>query len=292
MARAAVKAKQQAKAKAQPAKASHRGGGRRRHASGGNPNQQLFFTRMRRSAKPVYLILAALFAATFVALGVGSGTNSGLDQIFSGLFGGSSATSVSGAQKEVAKNPVKGYQDLANAYQAKNDLAGAVSALQSLTGLRKKDAGAWAQLGGLQVQQAQQFAAQYQTAAAAQQAAEPSSAFLPTGSLGSAIGSNPLEQVAAQQTSSVTSTFYQSAVSAYQSALTAYKQVAKLRPKDANAQFQLATTAQNAGQTAVAVAAYKQYLKLNPTSPQRAQIEKVIKALAPTKPKTTTKNGG
>jgi tetratricopeptide (TPR) repeat protein len=291
MARAAVKAKQQEKAKAQPTKAAHRGGGRRRHAAGGNPNQQLFFTRMRRSAKPVYLILAALFAATFVALGVGSGTNSGLDQVFSGLFGGNSGTSVSAAQKEVAKNPVKGYRDLAAAYEQKGDTAGAISALQSLTGLRKKDASAWAQLGGLQVQRAQQFAAQYQQAAAAQQAAQPSSAFLPTGSLGTAIGQNPLEQVAAQQTSGVTSTFYQSAISSYQSALTAYGEVAKLRPNDPNAQFQLATTAQTAGQTAVAVAAYKRYLQLNPTSPQRAQIEKVIKSLAPTKPKTATKNG-
>jgi tetratricopeptide (TPR) repeat protein len=283
MARAAVKAKQQARAKAQPTKSAHRGGGRRRHASGGNPNQQLFFTRMRRSAKPVYLILAALFAATFVALGVGSGTNSGLDQIFSGLFGGNSGTSVAAAQKEVAKNPAKGYQDLANAYEQKGDTAGAISALQSLTGIHKTDANAWAQLGGLQVQQAQTFANQYQTAAAAQVAAEPSSALLPTGTLGTAIGRNPLESVAAQQTSGVTSTFYQNAVSAYASALAAYKQVARLRPNDPNAQFQLATTAQNAGQSAVAVAAYKRYLKLNPTSPQRVQIEKVIKSLAPAK---------
>ena len=78
--------------------------GRKRHASGGNPNQQLFFSRMRRRAKPMYVILAVLFALTFAFLGVGSGANSGLDQLFSGLniFGGG-GTSVSKAQKESAE---------------------------------------------------------------------------------------------------------------------------------------------------------------------------------------------
>ena len=72
MARAAVKAKQAQKAKAQPPKAAARRG-RRKHAGGGNPNQQLFFVRMRRNAKPVYVVLAVLFAVTFAFLGVGSG---------------------------------------------------------------------------------------------------------------------------------------------------------------------------------------------------------------------------
>src|SRR5579862_7395465 len=114
MARAAVKAKQAQKAKVQPAPKT-RTRGRRKHAGGGNPNQQLFFVRMRRSAKPVYVILAVLFAATFAFLGVGSGTNGGLDQLFNGLnifhHGG---TSVSSAQHYIAKHPndPKGYREL------------------------------------------------------------------------------------------------------------------------------------------------------------------------------------
>ena len=117
MARAAVKAKQQAqrqaKSGAQPSKAgaSRRGGGRRKHAAGGNPNQQLFFMKLRRRAKFVYVLLAVLFAITFAFLGVGSGTN-GLDQLFSNIniFGGG-GTSVSKAQNYVKDNPTvaKGY---------------------------------------------------------------------------------------------------------------------------------------------------------------------------------------
>src|SRR3954463_2204872 len=126
MARAAVKAKQQAKAKqAQPQKgAARRGRGRRGHASGGNPNQQLFFVRMRKSAKPVYVILAVLFAITFAFLGVGSGTNGGLDQLFSNLniFKKDSA-SVSAAQDSVKKHPSDpdAYRKLATAYTAKGN---------------------------------------------------------------------------------------------------------------------------------------------------------------------------
>ena len=65
MARAAVKAKAKAK---QPVKAAPRRG-RRGHAGGGNPNQALFFNRLRRRAKWVYVLLAVLFAATFAFLG-------------------------------------------------------------------------------------------------------------------------------------------------------------------------------------------------------------------------------
>src|SRR5690348_18474502 len=104
MARAAVKAKQAERAKAAPAKA--RPHGRRKHAAGGNPNQQLFFMRLRRRAKWVYVLLAVLFAVTFAFLGVGSGSGSGLDQLFSGLgiFGGG-GNDVAKAQKIIKKNP-------------------------------------------------------------------------------------------------------------------------------------------------------------------------------------------
>ena len=206
MARAAVKAKQQAARSKAAQQAPKRGGGRRRHAGGGNPNQQLFFERMRRHAKWAYVVLALLFAITFTALGVGSGSNSGLDQIFSGLhiFGGGGGTSISKAQAEVAKNPksAKAYRDLATAFEAQGQTGGAIGALVSYTNIKKKDAAAWSELGGLQLQQAQSFAGAYQSAASAQAAAAPSQPFLPSGTLGTAIGTNPIEQAASQSAGS------------------------------------------------------------------------------------------
>jgi len=193
MARAAVKAKQQAKQKAQPKKAapSRRGGGRRKHASGGNPNQQLFFMKLRRRAKFVYVLLAVLFAVTFAFLGVGSGS-SGLDQLFSNLniFGGGGGNSVSKAQKHIKEHPnaATGYRELATAYESKGDTDASITALQSYTRIKAKDAKAWSELAGLQLTQASSFSQAYQDAYTARQLAAPSTPFLPEGKLGTALG--------------------------------------------------------------------------------------------------------
>ena len=283
MARAAVKAKQAQARKAQPAKAARRGRRRRGRSGGGNPNQDLFFMKLRRHAKWAYVVLAVLFAVTFAALGVGSGQSSGLDQIFSGLniFGGG-GNPVAKAQKEIDKHPnaPKGFRDLATAYEQKGDTGNAISALDQYTTLKPKDANAYAELGGLQLSQAQDYATQYQQAAAAQQQAAPSQAFLPSGTLGTAIGQNKIEQVEADRVGARVSDLYQRASLAYQNAVASYRKVTELRPHDANAQFQLATAAQSAGQNPVAVAALQKYLKLNPDSTQKSQIEKLIKQLS------------
>jgi tetratricopeptide (TPR) repeat protein len=282
MARAAVKAKQAQASKAQAAgrraKASH---GRRRHASGGNPNQQLFFSRLRRKAKLAYLLLAVLFAVTFAFLGVGSGS-SGLDQLFSGLnIFSSSGSSVSKALSHIKKHPndPQGFRDLATAYEGKGDTAQAIGALQQYTTLRPKDAKAWSELGGLQQTQAQDYVAQYQNAVQSQQLAAPSQGFQPTGKLGSAIGSNPIEQAAATTANSSINDLSQRASLAYNNAISSYKQVVHLQPGNANAEFELATAAQSAGDRTTAIAAYKAYVRLNPDSSTAAQVKQLIKQL-------------
>jgi len=282
MARAAVKAKQAQKAKSAPQKARQHG--RRRHASGGNPNQQLFFVRMRKSAKPVYVLLAVLFAITFAFLGVGSGGND-LSSLFNNIniFGGGHGKSVSSAQKEIQKHPndAKGYRDLATAYEAKGDTGNAVTALQQYTNLKSKDAKAWSELAGLQSTQAQDYLSQYQNALVAQQLAAPSATFYPTGKLGTALGTNPIESAASQTVQSTVNDLQQRVQLAYNGTVTSWQQLTKLRPKDSNAWFQLAQAAQTAGNVTTAVAAYKTYLKLNPGSASAAQIRQLIKQLQP-----------
>jgi tetratricopeptide (TPR) repeat protein len=295
MARAAVKAKQQqAKAKQAQAAPKARARGRRRHASGGNPNQQLFFIRMRKSAKPVYVGLAVVFAVTFAFLGVGSGTNGGLDQLFSNLnIFKKDKASVSAALSDVKKHPndPEAYRKLATAYQAKGNTTGAIDAYQQLTTIKKKDAAAWGTLAGLQLAQAQDFQNQYSQAYQNQQLAAPSAAFKPTGKLGEALGTNPIESAAANQANTATNDLYSKTLLAYQNAVSSYKELAKLQPNNANAQFQLAQAAQTAGDSKTAVAAYKAYLRLNPDTSTAAQIRQLIKQLspAPVKPKKKSK---
>jgi len=282
MARAAVKAKQAQRAKAQPAPKA-RARGRRKHAGGGNPNQQLFFVRMRRNAKPVYLILAVLFAATFTVLGVGSGT-SGLDQLLSGLnIFHHSGTSVSSAQKGVEKSPndPKAWRTLATAYEAHGAPDLAVGALERYTGLRPKAAAVWNELAGLEMTIAQDLVTQYQNAYASEQLVTPDSPLLPkaTSPFGKALGTNPIERAAATTVNSTVSDIAGRAQTAFTQAVSSFKQVAKLEPNNPNSQFQLAQAAQTSGDSATAIAAYKAYLKLNPDASTASQVRALIKEL-------------
>jgi tetratricopeptide (TPR) repeat protein len=293
MARAAVKAKQSQRATAQqPAKQGGRRGGRRKHASGGNPNQQLFFSRLRRRAKFMYVLLAVLFAVTFAFLGVGSGTG-GLDQLFANLniFGGGGGTSVSKALKEVKQHPSapKSYRDLATAYEGKGDTVSAIAALGEYTALAPKDAAALNELGSLELGEASTQTTEYQNAYAAEQLAAPAATFLPTGKLGTAIGESPIEQAAATEANTNTSNIAQQIGQDYTDAVATYQRLAKLQPDSANVQFQLAQAAQTAGNNTVAIAAYKEYLKLNPDSSSANQIKALIKQLTPAPPKTSKK---
>jgi len=280
MARAAVKAKQQAKAKAQPTKSARGRGRRRGHSGGGNPNQELFFVKLRRGQKWLYGLLAVVFALGFVGIGVGSGNGGGLQQLYTGLFGGGGGSSISKAQDEIKKNPAKGYRDLATAYEQKGNLAQAIVALQRYLAVKPKDAATWSELGGIEMSQGNTYAGRYQSAQQAAQAADPSAPFLPGGVLGSAVGQNPAYQGASQTASARTSALYQKATGAFSSSVTDYQKAVKIRPRNATYLQELATAAQNSGNTKVTINAWRRYLKAYPDAPQRAQIEKQIKALS------------
>jgi tetratricopeptide (TPR) repeat protein len=287
VARAAVKAKQQAKVQAaKPSRARGRG---RRRQGGGNPNQQLFFVRLRRGQKWLYALLAVVFAVTFAGVGVGSG-GGGLQDLYSGLFGGSGGSSVSKAQDEIKKNPAKGYRDLATAYEQKGDTASAIGALQSYLKVKKTDASAWGELGGLELSQGNTYAGQYQQAQQAAQAADPSAPFQPGGVLATAVGQNPTYQGASQQAASRTSLLYQKATGAFGSAVTDYQKASKIRPRNTTYLQELAQAAVNSGNSKVAVAALRKVLKVDPNTPLKPQIKGEIKQLLGATP--TVKSGG
>ena len=289
MARAAVKAKQQAKAKVQPAKPRARG--RRRHSGGGNPNQDLFFIRLRRHQKWVYALLALVFAVSFVLVGVGSGNGGGLSQLYTGIFGGGGSSSVSKAKDEIKKDPAKGYRDLATAYEQNGDNAQAITALQRYLLLKGKDAGSWAEAGGLELTQGNTYAKQYQQAQQAQQTADPSAPFQAGGTLSSAAGTNPVYQGASQTAATRTSLLAQKATSAFAAAVTDYQRAVKVHPRSTTYLEELATAAGSAGNIPVTLHALRSILKYDPSTPQKPQIEKEIAALSKQQPSVSSGNG-
>jgi tetratricopeptide (TPR) repeat protein len=289
MARAAVKAKQQARAKVQPAKP--RGGGRRRGGSGGNPNQDLFFVRLRRHQKWVYAVLAVVFGLSFVLVGVGSGNGGGLTQLWNSIFSGNGGTSISKAQDEIKSNPAKGYLDLATAYEQQSQNGLAIGALQKYLALKPKDAATWALLGGLQQSQGNTYATQLQSAQQAAQLADPSAPFLPGGTLGSAVGQNPTYAGASQTAATRTSLLYQKQTGAFTAAVTAFQKASGLQPHNATYLQELATAAINANNAPVAVKALQTYLRVYPNAPQKKAIEHEIAALAKSIPKVKSGSG-
>jgi tetratricopeptide (TPR) repeat protein len=278
MARAAVRAKQAQAAQAQAAVKPSRK--QRKHASGGNPNQDLFFSRLRRKQKWVFFALAIIFAVTFVALGVGSGGGAGLQQIWNGLLG-NNGNAVGKAQAEIKTNPKKGYQDLANAYITKNDLTNAISAMKSYLAIKKNDSNAWAQLGGYEKQQGDTAAQQYQQILAASALESPGSVFQLTGALSSQLGTNPIDQYYSTKNQAISGPLYQTAISGYNASLTDFQNAAKYASKAnrADAVLGIYSAAQLAGNTKVALNALKRYVVLAPNSPNLKQIEAQCKSL-------------
>jgi hypothetical protein len=278
MARAAVRAKQAEAAAAHAAANSSRR--QRKHAAGGNPNQDLFFTRLRRRQKWVFAALATVFAVSFVFLGVGSGAGSGLQGLYNGIFGGG-GDSVGKAKAEINKNPTKGYQDLANAYLAKSDVTDAIGALKSYLNLKKKDSAVWGELGGYENTQGQTAYQQYQQVAQAGQLQAPGTLFQPTGALEGQFGKNPIDEYYQQQTQSQTQPLLSQAFSAYGAALTAYQNAAKYAPPATRGELLLTvySAAQLAGNQKAELQALKQYVQITPNAPNLKSIEKACQKL-------------
>ena len=98
MARAAAKRRQPTR--------HHRDDRRHKDSGGQRFEDTLFFSKLRKRTKWVFILLALIFGVTFVVFGVGSSVGgSGLSDIFNGIRGGGSGQpSVSKAEKATQKN--------------------------------------------------------------------------------------------------------------------------------------------------------------------------------------------
>ena len=278
MARAAVRAKQAQAAQAQATVKPSRK--QRKHAAGGNPNQDLFFSRLQRKQKWVFATLAIVFCFSFVLLGVGSGNGTGLESLYNSILG-TGSNAVGQAQGEIKTNPIKGYKDLANAYVTQNNLTGAVGALQSYLKLKKNDYSVWSQLGGYQKQLGDTAASNYQTALANGALQAPGTIFQPTGPLAGQLGSNPIDSYYQQQNQAITQPLLQQAIGSYRDSLMSLQNAAKYAPASKRPEMVLlaASAAQLAGNSTAELAALKRYVKLSPNSPNIKQIEAQCKQL-------------
>jgi tetratricopeptide (TPR) repeat protein len=242
----------------------------------------MFFPRLRKNAKWVFLFLALVFGLGFVGFGVGAG-GVGIGDVFRSASGESGVPSLSSARERVSENPQdpQAFRDLATAAQAEQQTDEAIEALESYIALKPRDTDVLRELAGLYLVQVDDAREEYQIA-------ELRSAYLGTGAAvfqSINLGGRPLD---VDPISSAVATYYgadvQGAIAKAQEAATSsvasYKRIAALTPKDPNIQLELAEAARSAGDTATAIAAYEKYTDLVPADdPTAREVRRLIKEL-------------
>jgi tetratricopeptide (TPR) repeat protein len=250
-------------------------------AKGSSIEDTMFFPRLRRHAKWMFVFLALVFGLGFVIFGVGAG-GVGVGDVLRDN-GGASAQSVGDARKATEENPqsATAWRELATALQTDGQTDEAIGALVSAAAIAKRDASIQRELAGLYLTQAteQQNEAQLAQLRAAYGAATwnfPSSIRGPQGGsvLVDPIGS-VINSAASQETNEALTLASQAAANA----VAAYKKVVAIEPDDPNVQLELASTAEQTGDTATAIGAYKRFLVLSPDDPNAAIVKQQLKQL-------------
>jgi Flp pilus assembly protein TadD len=241
----------------------------------------MFFPRLRRHAKWMFVFLALVFGLGFVVFGVGAG-GTGIGDIFRDQGGTSSGQSVSDAQKEAAERPKdpQAWRDLSTALQTEGDTAGAIDALNQAITLKPRSPDAYRELAGLHLTRASEYQQQLQQAQVTAAFRAPGTAFPSlTTKAGQATLTDPLDNAISNGATDDLSTLYQQASAEAAAAVTAYTRLAAIQPNDPNVQLELAQAAQQVGDSTTAIAAYQRFLKLSPDDPNASVVQAQLKQL-------------
>jgi len=241
----------------------------------------MFFPRLRRHAKWMFLFLALVFGLGFVGFGVGAG-GIGFGDVIKDAAGGGGQPSISKAQQRTFDNPkdAQAFKDLSTAYQADGQTDNAIEALTNYTTLRPKDTDALRELAALYLQKVS--AAQERV-----QIYQARSAFLAPGAALDSVyqlGGSPLKP---DPITSAVSTDYETQISAASSeaasasaqAVDQYRKIAQVGPTDPTVRLELASAAQSANDIATTIAAYKAFLRLAPDDPTANEVKRQLKLL-------------
>jgi tetratricopeptide (TPR) repeat protein len=241
----------------------------------------MFFPRLRRHAKWMFLLLALAFALGFIGFGVGAG-GVGVGDILSGSGGGSGVPSVSEAQKKVFENPkdAKAFRDLANAYQAKGDTAGAIDALESYSGLKPRNTAVLRELAGLYLTKASDAQQRAQILQYRQQYLAPGAMLATAYQLGDKVfNPDPITNAVSSGYDDQISAAYSELQDASRKAVGAYQKIVIVQPKDPAIRLELGQAAQAANDKATAIAAYEAFLRLAPDDPTVPEVKRLLKQL-------------
>jgi tetratricopeptide (TPR) repeat protein len=243
----------------------------------------MFFPRLRRHAKWMFLFLALVFGLGFVGFGVGAG-GVGIGNILEGA-NDSGVPSISEAEKNTSENPrdPQAFRDLATAYQADGDTDGAIEALERLVVLRPKNTDALRELAGLYLAKSSEAQQRAQEANLRAVYLAPSATL--TSSIevdGKPLDQDPLSSALSTQLSVAVQTALQDSQQASASAVGVYERIAAASPRDPSIQLELAQAAESAADYQKAIAAYEKFLRLAPDDPTAPQVKRALTQLRAT----------
>ena len=244
----------------------------------------MFFPKLRRRAKWVFLVLALAFGIGFVAFGVGTGVGgTSIGDVLRDIIGRQSTSgSLDDAQKKAQENPKDADAQLAyaNALQARGRTEEAIAALEAYTSLQPKDtdtlrqlANLWGSLASKARDEQQLAAVQASEANASAGVASPNTPFLQD------VEQNKIAQTLAEQANARATAAGQRAQQASAREQKVYEQLTLLIPDDPSVFLSLGFAAQQANDLESAVAAYEQFLKLAPDDPSAATVKQQLQFL-------------
>jgi hypothetical protein len=245
--------------------------------------QTMFFPRLRRQAKWVFVFLALVFAIGFVAFGVGSGSTGISDILRGNFFGGGTSTGsqIKDKQKAIEQNPqdINAYLDLAGIYQQDQQEDKALATLRQAQKVAPKNFDVLNRIAGIYSGRAELARTDAQNAQIDYFNSTVSPPGLdPTSTLGGAIANDTYSSSLQQKFNEA----YQKMVKEFSTAESAYRQLvaaSKGTSQEANAQLQLASAAQIAGDNPTAIDAYTRFLKIAPDSPNAQAVRQTLAQL-------------
>jgi tetratricopeptide (TPR) repeat protein len=245
--------------------------------------QTMFFPRLRRQAKWVFVFLALVFAIGFVAFGVGSGSTGISDILRGNFFGGGTSTGsqIKDKQKAIEQNPqdINAYLDLAGIYQQDQQEDKALATLRQAQKVAPKNFDVLNRIAGIYSGRAELARTDAQNAQIDYFNSTVSPPGLdPTTTLGGAIANDTYSSSLQQKFNEA----YQKMVKEFSTAESAYRQLvaaSKGTSQEANAQLQLASAAQIAGDNRTAIDAYTRFLKIAPDSPNAQAVRQTLAQL-------------
>ncbi len=243
----------------------------------------MFFPKLRRQAKWVFVFLALTFGVGFVVFGVGSGGGLGLGDIL-GKGSSSGAPSASSAREKIKKNPndAAAWRELATALTNSNKVDEAIPALERYVTLKPKDYDAMKELAGDYEGRATTLRADADAVQSNLNETTGGQTFgvQSSSKLGRALGLGAIDQQLTTLANKKLTDDYTGIQKAYTRASELYQRVSRAQPEDTLLVAHLGDVAYQAQNIPLAIASYKRFLKLAPDDPQVPYVKQQLAILA------------